>query len=102
MARRPRRNHSATFKAKVALAALKGDKTMSELATQFDLHPNQIKQWKDQLLDGVTDGFEDRPKSKEPELDITSLHAKIGQLTLENDFFEGALAKVGLLPSAKK
>ncbi len=56
MARRPRRNHSPAFKAKVALAALKGDKTMSELATQFDVHPNQIKQWKDQLLDGVTDG----------------------------------------------
>jgi transposase-like protein len=102
MARRPRRNHSAAFKAKVALAALKGDKTMSELATQFDLHPNQIKQWTDQLLDGVTDVFEDRPKSKEPEIDITSLHAKIGQLTLENDFLEGALAKAGLLPSAKK
>ncbi|SDL78727.1 Transposase [Aliiruegeria lutimaris] len=67
MARRPRRNHSAAFKAKVALAALKGDKTMSELATQFDLHPNQIKQWKDQLLDGVSDVFEDKPKSKEPE-----------------------------------
>ena len=102
MARRPRRNHSAAFKAKVALAALKGDKTMSELATQFDLHPNQIKQWKDQLLDGVTDVFEDKPKSKEPQIDITRLHAKIGQLTLENDFLEGALAKAGLLPSAKK
>lgn len=102
MARRPRRNHSAAFKAKVALAALKGDKTMSELAAEFDLHPNQIKQWKDQLLDGVTDVFEDRPKSKEPEIDLTSLHAKIGQLTLENDFLEGALAKAGLLPSAKK
>lgn len=102
MARRPRRNHSAAFKAKVALAALKGDKTMSELATQFDLHPNQIKQWKDQLLDGVTDVFEDKPKNKEPEIDITSLHAKIGQLTLENDFLEGALARAGLLSSAKK
>lgn len=55
MARRPRRNHSPAFKAKVALSALKGDKTMCELATQFDAHPNQIKQWKDQLLDGVTD-----------------------------------------------
>ncbi len=88
MARRPRRNHSPAFKAKVALAALKGDKTMSELATQFDVHPNQIKQWKDQLLDGVTDVFDDTPQaSKEPEIDVTSLHAKIGQLTLENDFF---------------
>jgi len=102
MTRRPRRNHSPAFKAKVALAALKGDRTMSELATQFDLHPNQIKQWKDQLLAGVSDVFDDKPRSKEPEIDVTSLHAKIGQLTLENDFLEGALAKAGLLPSAKK
>ena len=102
MTRRPRRNHSPALKAKVALAALKGDRTMSELATQFDLHPDQIKQWKDQLLAGVSDVFDDKPRSKEPEIDVTSLHAKIGQLTLENDFLEGALAKVGLLPSAKK
>lgn len=74
MARRPRRNHSPAFKAKVALAALKGDKTMSELAPQFDLHPNQIKQWKDQLLEGVTDVFEDKANaSKEPEIDVKSL-----------------------------
>ena len=102
MTRRPRRNHSPAFKAKVALAAIRGEKTMSELAQEFDIHPNQIKQWKDQLLDGVTDVFEEKPKSKEPQIDITSLHAKIGQLTLENDFLEGALAKAGLLPSAKK
>lgn len=103
MARRPRRNHSAGFKAKVALAALKGDRTMSELAAQFDVHPNQIKQWKDQLLEGVTDVFDDKVKaSKEPEVDVKSLHAKIGQLTLENDFLEGALAKAGLPASAKK
>ena len=54
MARRPRLNHCPAFKAKVALAALKGDRTMSELATQFDVRPNQIKQWNDQLLEGVT------------------------------------------------
>ncbi|GFE52312.1 hypothetical protein So717_40650 [Roseobacter cerasinus] len=67
------------------------------------MHPNQIKQWKDQLLDGVTDVFDDNPKaSKEPEIDVKSLHAKIGQLMLENDFLEGALNKAGLLPSAKK
>lgn len=81
-----RRNHSPAFKAKVALAALKGDRTMSELAVQFDVHPNQIKQWKDQLLDGVADVFDDRPSTKEPEFDVTALHAKIGQLILENDF----------------
>lgn len=102
MTRRPRRNHSPAFKAKVALAALKGDRTMSELATQFDMHPNQIKQWKDQLLEGVAGVFGDKPGSKEPEIDITSLHAKIGQLTLENDFLSGALDKAGLLPGARK
>lgn len=103
MARRPRRNHSPAFKAKIALAALKGDKTMSELATQFDVHPNQIKQWKDQPLDGVTDVIDGKPKaSEEPGIDVKSLHAKIGQLTLENDLLEGALAKAGLLGNAKK
>jgi len=69
MTRRPRRNNSPAFKAKVALAALKGDGRRSELATQFDLNPNQIKQWKDQLLDGVSDMFDDKPKgSREPEI----------------------------------
>ena len=103
MTRRPRRNNSPAFKAKVALAALKGDNTMSELATQFDLNPNQIKQWKDQLLDGVSNVFDGKPKgSREPEIDVKSLHAKIGQLALENDFSEGALDKAGLLPSARK
>lgn len=102
MARRPRRNHSPAFKAKVALAALKGDRTMSELAVQFDVHPNQIKQWKDQLLDGVADVFDDRPGTKAPEIDVTALHAKIGQLTLENDFLGSALDKAGLLASAKR
>ncbi len=103
MTRRPRRNHSSAFKAKVALAALKGDRTISELAQHFDIHPNQIRQWKDQLLAGVKDVFDDGPKAaREPEVDIKSLHAKIGQLTLEKDFLEGALSKIDQLPSAKR
>ena len=103
MTRRPRRNHSPAFKAKAALAALKGDKTMSEPATQLDVHPNQIKQWKDQRLDGVADVFDDSARpAKEPEIDVKSLPAKIGQLTLENDFLEGAPSKAGPLPSARK
>ena len=103
MTRRPRRNHSPAFKAKVALAALKGDRTMSELAHQFDVYPNQIKQWKDQLLEGVNGVFDDGLKrDKVPAIAVKSLHAKIGQLTLENDFLAGALDKAGLLASAKR
>ena len=103
MMRRPRRNHSPAFKAKVALAAIRGDQTLAELTQQFDVHPNQIKQWKDQLLAGIPDVFEGGgKKAAAPESDVTALHAKIGQLTLENDFLEGALSKAGLLPSARR
>ncbi len=88
MTRRPRRNHSPAFKAKVALAALKGDRTMSELANQFDVHPNQIKQWKDQLLGAVADMFDGKSKgANTPEVDVKTLHAKIGELMRENYFF---------------
>jgi transposase len=101
MKRRPRRNHSPAFKAKVALAAIKGDKTAAELAQQFDVHPNQITQWKSQLLDSADQVFDGGSGSKEPPVDIKALHAKIGQLTLENDFLEGALTKAGLLSARK-
>ena len=103
MARRPRRNHSPAFKAKVAVAAIKGEKTMIELAQEFDVHPNQIKQWRDQLLEGATGVFGEAPKAEpEPIIDVKTLHAKIGELTLENDFLSGALGKAGLLASAKR
>ena len=99
MTRRPRRNHSPAFKAKVAVAAIKGEKTMIELAQDFDVHPNQIKQWRDQLLEGATGVFGEAPKAEpEPTIDVKTLHAKIGELTLENDFLSGALGKAGLLP----
>jgi transposase len=100
MARRQRRNHSSAFKAKVALAALKGDKTISELAEQFEVHPNQITDWKRQLQENAIIAFGEKPeKDKGP--DIQRMQAKIGQLTLENDFLETALIKAGLL-SAKR
>jgi transposase len=103
MSRRPRRNHSPAFKAKVALAAIKGEKTLIELAQEFDVHPNQIKQWRDQLLEGVTGIFGEAGKAETaPVIDVKSLHAKIGELTLENDFLSGALGKAGLLASAKR
>jgi len=101
MSRRPRRNHSPVFKSKVALAAIKGEQTITELAQKFDVHPNQITQWKGQLLEQASTVFEQRTASKEPPVDIKTLHAKIGELALENDFLEGALTKAGLL-SAKR
>lgn len=103
MSRRPRRNHSPAFKAKVALAAVKGEKTLAELAQLFDVHPNQITTWRTQLLDGAAGVFgADSTESTEPVIDVKTLHAKIGELTLVNDFLSGALGKAGLLPSAKR
>jgi len=103
MTKRPRRNHTPAFKAKVALAALKGDKTLADLAQQFDVHPNQITQWKAQLQEGAAGvfGSEARSDTAAPMVDLKSLHAKIGELALENDFLSGALSKAGLL-SAKR
>ena len=99
MQRRPRRNHTPAFKAKVALAAIKGEMTLSELAQLFDVHPNQITTWKAQLQEGAADVFGNG--AAHPAVDVKSLHAKIGELTLENDFLEGALGKAGRL-SAKR
>ena len=96
--RRTRRSHSPVFKAKVALAALREDKTMAELCKEFELHPTQINEWKRQL-DHAADVF-DTAAPAEP-VDLAPLHAKIGQLALENDFLESALTKAGLL-SAKR
>jgi len=101
MSRRPRRNHSPEFKAKVALEAAKGEYTLAELATRFDVHPNQITQWKVQLLERMGEVFDRPAVSASPAVDMKALHAKIGELTLENDFLEGALTKAGLL-SAKR
>ena len=104
MSKRPRRNHSSAFKAKVALAAVKGEKTLAELAQQFDVHPNQITTWRSQLLEGAAGVFDSDNASAtaEPAIDMKTLHAKIGELTLANDFLAGALGKAGLLPSAKR
>ena len=99
MSRRPRRNHSAAFKAKVALAAIKGERTIAQLADQFDVHANQITTWKSQLEAGAVEVFGPGTgaANQPPPVDVKALHAKIGELALENDFLEGALSKAGLL-----
>jgi transposase len=101
MRKRPRRNHSPAFKAKVALEAIRGQLTVAELAQRHDVHPNQITQWKTQLLERATEAFATPGERAEAPVDVKTLHAKIGELTLENDFLERALGKAGWL-SAKR
>ncbi len=100
MSRRPRRNHAPAFKAKVALAAVRNEGTLAELAKRYDVHPAQVTAWKDQLLAGAAAVFGSGAPT-EPVVDVKTLHAKIGELALENDFLERALGKAGLL-SAKR
>ena len=97
MSRKPRRNHSPVFKAQVALEAVRGEKTLAELAQKHDLPPTQINEWRKQLLERAADVFGSSGKPEEPVIDLKELHAKIGQLTLEKDFLQGALNKAGLL-----
>ncbi len=103
MTRQARRTQSPAFKAKVALAAIKGEKTLAELAQQYDVYPNQITAWKAQLAEGAAGVFGSGPaeSSAAPAVDLKGLHARIGELTLENDFLSGALGKAGRL-SAKR
>jgi transposase-like protein len=90
MTRRARRTHSPAFKVKVAVAAIRGDRTLSELAKQFDVHPNQITAWKAQLLEGAAGvfGADTSNAQAAPPVDLKALHAKIGELALENDFWK--------------
>ena len=93
--KRKRRNHSPSFKAKVALAAIRGDKTLAELAEQFDVHPNQIQDWRRKLLDKADQVFDGGSSSpSESEHKVKELHAKIGQLTMERDFLEQGLERI--------
>ena len=101
MPRRPRRNHSPAFKAKVALEAIKGEQTIIEIAERFDVHPNVITKWKRQLLEGAPQVFGAGETDKQNAPDVAKLHAKIGELTMECDFLSGALGHTHA-PSAKR
>jgi transposase len=92
--RRPRRNHSPAFKAKVALAALQGNETLTQLAARFDVHANQIAEWRRQLVAHAADVFTDGERATgAPPIDVKALHAKIGQQALELDFLARALGR---------
>lgn len=94
MTRRKRRNHSSALKAQVALAALKGERTLAELAEQFDIHPNQIQEWKKRLVEGAEDVFGGNAvEAQHNEQEVEKLHAKIGQLSMKNDFLSKFLGR---------
>jgi transposase len=93
-ARPPKGHHAPAFKPKVALEVSKGEQTLIELSQRYQVHPNQIAEWKKLLLEHAADIF-----SKERKVDegprVKDLHAKIGQLSMENDFLSGALGRIG-------
>jgi transposase len=91
--RRPRRNHSAKFKAQVALEAIRGEKTIAEIAAHHEVHPTQVTSWKNQVLENLAGVFGGNSSSSDDKERIRELHAKIGELTVERDFLEGALGK---------
>lgn len=94
-----RRKFDSAFKARVAIEALKKQQTLSELASKFELHPNQISQWKQEFLANAGQTFEHKSGSgaDEKKINTEALHAKIGELQMERDFFKKSLAKLGLL-----
>ncbi len=94
MTKRTRRNHSPSFKAKVTMAAVRGDKTLAELSQQYDVRPNQIVDWKKRLTSGAEELFENGThKGEDSEQKVKELHAKIGELTMDRDFLSKALGQ---------
>ena len=100
--KRSRRNHSPKFKARVALEALRGEATLTELASRHGVHANQIALWRKQMLEHAGEVFDHgSPALDDAERQIRDLRAKVGELTMERDFLSDALGRFGL-PSAKR
>lgn len=94
-----RRKFDTAFKAKVAIEALRERETLSGLAVKYDLHPNQISQWKQEFLEKSAQVFDQKRSTSgsEPEVDVSKLYAKIGELQMERDFLKKSLNKLGML-----
>ena len=91
--RKPRRNHSAKFRAQVALEAIRGEKTIAEIAAHHEVHATQVTSWKNEVLENLAGIFGGESCGRDEKERIRELHAKIGELTVERDFLEGALGK---------
>ncbi|RMG81267.1 MAG: transposase [Bacteroidetes bacterium] len=94
--KKSRRKFSASFKAKVAMEAIKERETLSQLAKRFEVHPNQISQWKREFIEKSSKVFDDHKQSKQEEIELQELYSKIGELKVENDFLKKSLKKLGL------
>jgi transposase-like protein len=92
--RKPRRNHSAAFKARIALEAIRGEKTVAEIASHHEVHPNQVTMWKTQALENLVGIFGGKTIADDGKEQIRELREKVGELTMERDFLEGALGKL--------
>jgi transposase len=96
MTKQSRRKFSASFKAKVAMEAIKNEKTLAELSKQFEVNAVVISRWKAELLENISSVFEKGTNAPKEEVDVEKLYAQIGQLKVENDFLKKSCKKLGI------